>query len=48
VIAIPKTGARKRLEENFLALEHPLTTAQLKELDALFPPPKGPFPLEMI
>jgi diketogulonate reductase-like aldo/keto reductase len=48
VIAIPKTGSRKRLEENALALEHPLTTAQLQELDALFPPPKGPTPLEMI
>lgn len=48
VIAIPKTGSRKRLEENALALEHPLTTAQLQELDALFPPPKGPSPLEMI
>lgn len=48
VIAIPKTGNRKRLEENALALEHPLTTAQLKELDAFFPPPKGPSPLEMI
>ncbi len=48
VIAIPKTGNRNRLEENALALEHPLTTAQLQELDALFPPPKGPSPLEMI
>jgi aldehyde reductase len=48
VIAIPKTGGRKRLEENALALEHPLTNAQLQELDALFPPPKGPTPLEMI
>jgi diketogulonate reductase-like aldo/keto reductase len=48
VIAIPKTGTRKRLEENALALERPLTTAQLQELDALFPPPKGPSPLEMI
>ena len=48
VIAIPKTASRKRLEENALALEHPLTTAQLQELDALFPPPKGPTPLEMI
>jgi len=48
VIAIPKTGSRKRLEENALALVHPLTTAQLQELDALCPPPKGPTPLEMI
>ena len=48
VIAIPKTGNRKRLEENALSLEHPLTTAQVQELDALFPSPKGPSPLEMI
>lgn len=48
VIAIPKTGSRKRLEENALAMKHPLTTAQLQELDALFPPPKGPSPLETI
>lgn len=48
VIAIPKTGSRKRLEENALALEHALTTAQLQELDALFPPPQGPTRLEMI
>lgn len=48
VIAIPKTGSRKRLEENALALEHSLNTAQMQELDAVFPPPKGPAPLEMI
>ncbi|MEJ7930506.1 aldo/keto reductase [Ramlibacter sp. AN1015] len=42
VIAIPKTGSRKRLEENALALEHPLTTAQLQELDVLFPSPTRP------
>jgi diketogulonate reductase-like aldo/keto reductase len=48
VIAIPKTGSRQRLEENALALKHPLTAAHLQELDALFPPPKGPTPLEMI
>jgi len=48
VIAIPKTGNRERLEENAQALEHPLTTAQLQELDALFPPPDGPSPLEVI
>jgi diketogulonate reductase-like aldo/keto reductase len=48
VIVIPKTGNRKRLEENALALVHPLTRVQLQELDALFPPPKGPSPLEMV
>jgi len=48
VIAIPKTGSRERLEENALALEHPLSKEQLDELDALFPPPGGPTPLDMI
>jgi diketogulonate reductase-like aldo/keto reductase len=45
VIAIPKTGQRERLEDNAKALAHPLSAAQLKALDALFPPPQGPAPL---
>ena len=48
VIAIPKTGSRERIEENAAALKHPLTQAQLRELDQLFPPPDGPTPLAMI
>jgi diketogulonate reductase-like aldo/keto reductase len=48
VIAVPKTGRRERLEENASALRHPLTPAQLRELDTLFPPPDGPTPLAMI
>jgi aldehyde reductase len=48
VIAIPKTGNRERLRENADALEHRLTAAHLRELDALFPPPKGPSRLAMI
>jgi diketogulonate reductase-like aldo/keto reductase len=48
IIVIPKTGRRERLKENLGALDHPLTTAQLAELDRLFPPPKGPRPLEML
>ncbi len=48
VIAIPKTGHRERLRANVAALTQPLTTAQLGELDRLFPPPTGPQPLEMI
>ena len=48
VIVIPKTGRRDRLKENLGALERPLTTAQRQELDALFPPPSGPQPLEML
>jgi aldehyde reductase len=48
VIAIPKTGSRDRLEQNAAALDRPLSAPQLAELDALFPPPDGPTPLEMI
>ena len=48
VIVIPKTGRRDRLKENIAALDHPLTQAQLAELDRLFPPPIGPRQLEML
>lgn len=48
VIAIPKAAQRARVEENAGALAHTLTPAQLRELDALFAPPAGPAPLEMI
>jgi diketogulonate reductase-like aldo/keto reductase len=48
VIAIPKTGRRERLKENLGALELRLTPEALAELDRLFPPPKGPRPLEML
>jgi diketogulonate reductase-like aldo/keto reductase len=48
VIVIPKTGRRERLKENLGALDYSLTTAQLSELDHLFPPPTRPRPLEML
>ncbi|MCO5401200.1 aldo/keto reductase [Ralstonia soli] len=48
VIAIPKTGHRERLRENFGALSHTLTAEQLATLDSIFPPPKGPHALEML
>jgi diketogulonate reductase-like aldo/keto reductase len=48
VIVIPKCGNRARLTENLGALEHPLSAAQLAELDRLFPPPFGPSALEML
>ncbi|MGH7810651.1 MAG: aldo/keto reductase, partial [Candidatus Binatia bacterium] len=48
VIAIPKTGKRERLKENFGALEHPLTKQQLAELDRMFAPPQGSVPLQML
>jgi diketogulonate reductase-like aldo/keto reductase len=48
VIAIPKTGSVARLKENAAVLQQPLDAAALEELDTLFPPPKGPVPLEML
>ncbi|MGH8227946.1 MAG: aldo/keto reductase [Steroidobacteraceae bacterium] len=48
VIAIPKAGSRERLQENLDTLDHPLSSAQLRELERLFPPPAGPLPLEML
>jgi diketogulonate reductase-like aldo/keto reductase len=48
VIVIPKASRPERLRENLGALDHKLTTAQLAELDRLFPPPTGPQPLEML
>jgi len=48
VIVIPKSGNRGRLRENLAALDHPLTTAQLGELDGIFPAPAGPAPLAML
>jgi diketogulonate reductase-like aldo/keto reductase len=48
VIAIPKTGSAARLSENVRALAHPLDTESLAELDRLFPPPRGPVPLEVL
>ena len=48
VIAIPKAGSTRRVEENASALAHPLSEAQLRALDSLFPPPDGPTPLAML
>ncbi len=48
IIVIPKTSRRDRLAENAAALDHPLNADQLAELGRLFPPPKGPRPLEIL
>jgi len=48
VISIPKTSDRRRLKENVDALKHPLSPAQLAELNRMFPPPSKPQPLEML
>lgn len=47
VIAIPKTSRPERLRENYGALKFKLDAVQLAELDRLFPPPRGPGPLDM-
>ena len=48
VIVIPKTGSPARMAENLRARDIRLDTQQLAELDALFPPPRRPRPLEML
>lgn len=48
IIAIPKAASRARVRENVQALQHPLDATALEELDALFQPPSGPVPLEML
>jgi len=48
VIAIPKAGDRKHVQDNAGALEVRLSTEQLSELDKIFPPPGSPTPLEML
>jgi diketogulonate reductase-like aldo/keto reductase len=48
VIVIPKTGRRERLKENLGALDLRLTVEQMAELGRMFPPPRGPQPLEML
>jgi diketogulonate reductase-like aldo/keto reductase len=48
IIVIPKTSSRERLKENFGSLKRSLSSAELSELDQLFPPPSTAHPLEML
>ncbi|RXR08288.1 aldo/keto reductase [Pseudoxanthomonas composti] len=48
VIAIPKAGSRRHVEENAAALSLTLTGDDLAELDRAFPPPGGKRALEML
>jgi diketogulonate reductase-like aldo/keto reductase len=48
VIAIPKASRPEHVRENRAALDLTLTPEDLAELDAAFPPPGGPRPLEML
>ena len=48
VIAIPKSSHPQRVTENREAADLDLTDEDLDALDAAFPPPSRPMPLEMI
>lgn len=48
IIAIPKSGSAVHVRENYAALDINLTPQDLAELDAAFPPPRAPQPLEML
>ncbi|PWV63171.1 aldo/keto reductase [Plasticicumulans acidivorans] len=48
VIAIPKAGALRHLDDNRAALDVTLTADTLAELDRLFPPPRRASPLAML
>jgi len=48
VIAIPKSSRVSHVEQNYAALELRLTAEELEALDAAFPPPTQPVPLEML
>lgn len=48
VIVIPKSSRVNHVEQNYAALELRLTAEELEALDAAFPPPTQPVPLEML
>lgn len=48
VIVIPKSSRRHHIEQNYAALNLQLSVEELASLDAAFPPPTRPVPLEML
>lgn len=48
VIVIPKASTLHHVEQNRAALDLQLSSADLAALDAAFPPPRRPVPLEML
>lgn len=48
VIVIPKSSNIQHVEQNYAALELNLSEAELATLNAAFPPPAKPVPLEML
>jgi diketogulonate reductase-like aldo/keto reductase len=47
-MVIPKVSRPEHVDDNRAALDITLSADDLNELDRLFPPPKGPRPLEML
>lgn len=48
VIVIPKASSMAHVEQNRAALDLHLSANELEQLDAAFPPPAAPVPLEML
>lgn len=48
VLAIPKAGSTRHVEENHGAISLKLTAQDLADIDRAYPPPTAPQPLEMI
>jgi diketogulonate reductase-like aldo/keto reductase len=48
VIVIPKSSRIDHVEQNYAALNLKLSAEELAALDAAFPPPTKPVPLEML
>ncbi len=48
VIVIPKSSQRDRIQENYASLDISLTETDLNALDAAFPRPRQPQPLQML
>ena len=48
VVTVPKAGTPEHVRENCGALDLQMTDQDLGDLDAAFPPPTGPQPLEML
>jgi diketogulonate reductase-like aldo/keto reductase len=48
VIVIPKSSTIAHLEQNYAALNLQLSPEDLANLDAAFPPPQQPVPLQML
>lgn len=48
VVAIPRSGSAAHVRENAAARDLRLEAEDLAELDAAFPPPSGPVPLDML